>query len=204
MKGQSVAQVAGACNRRALTISRGAHVMKLYNRTKLDTKLLHKVLAAAGKAVGARTSKVVVEVVPRRAWGTTGEAWQCCCFRVGKRWIRTDGGGFVIRIPCNWLKNRSDASDYVCGRAEGFFETAMHEWVHIRDFQDGGQDFKYRRTGSSRRMNWKDRPQEQRAESVVHLAESEGVYEKHEELLFELALVLEEYALNEDGKGAMI
>jgi len=50
--------------------------MKLYNKTKCPDKILTGLLAAAGRSVGARTSKVVVKVTQGQGLRTKGRVYR--------------------------------------------------------------------------------------------------------------------------------
>jgi hypothetical protein len=85
--------------------------------------------------------------------------------RVRGRCIETDGGYFTISLPqISPSAMRTWQTDPLA-RAENFFQVAVHEWGHIRDYQHGGA---YRmawakRGNNARRMRWADRPEEKRA-----------------------------------------
>ena len=72
--------------------------MKLHNRTRLPDDILSRLLTAAGRSVGARTSGVAVQVNPGRTHAR-GMAYECFTVRFGKRWEKTDGGCFKISLP---------------------------------------------------------------------------------------------------------
>jgi hypothetical protein len=128
--------------------------MKLFNRTKLPNKILSDVLVAAGRSVGARTARVVIQVNPAK-YGLGGCAYRSIGVVMNKRKYSTDGGWFKIAVPL-----------YVS--ANEFFEVAQHEWVHIKDYQEFNPDFSHRCNG--RRPRHDDRPEEIRAIIAVKVA----------------------------------
>ena len=161
--------------------------MKLYNRTKIPDSILTSLLVKAGKAVGARTSKVVVQVNETYRGG--GYAIECGSVRWAKskkrktnRWVDTDGGAIRISLP---VRNKFyDRLSLV----ERFFNTAMHEWGHIKDYQDGG---KYFSRGRKRRPKWADRPEEIRACAYVEQAKAEDVHDKCADEILNFAVEVE-------------
>lgn len=135
--------------------------MKLYNNTKIDDKLLYKVLYMAGKAVGSiRTQKVVIKVTSS-VYGSSGHVNNSYGFY--REWylkskpsqylkydkaIRSDGGFMFLKIPVrHWEPLRL---------AEEVYRLASHEWRHIKDVQKKARFGDYNR-------NWKNRPHERRA-----------------------------------------
>ncbi len=82
--------------------------MKLHNKTRCPDLILTPLLVAAGRKVGANTGKVLVRVSQGRVGGgVSGMAERCDLYRIGKRWIRTDGGTFSIVLP--WYENAGNA-----------------------------------------------------------------------------------------------
>jgi len=167
--------------------------VKLYNKTKLSDSVLEPLLVAAGRAVGAKTSGVVVKVTQGRNAGVSGMA-QSASFvntwhlkRVSK-WkserVSTDSGWFRLTIP--WASLGWDTLTI----AESVFKVAMHEWVHIRDYQAGGcwaMPFASRGQGG-RRAKHDSRPEELRAINPVDDAVTRGVVQRHQDLIISLAV----------------
>lgn len=153
--------------------------MKLYNKTKCPDKLLKPLLTLAGKSVGARTSGVVVKVTQGRGYYSRATAKKCNYVyswhlkgrRTGEerkqrkrgRLIKTDGGYFFIALPAKCEKFTGIGGT---DRARAFYDTAQHEWGHIRDYQSGCYT-PSPRTPSGRRIQWRDRPAEIRADNYV-------------------------------------
>lgn len=73
--------------------------------------------------------------------------------------MRTTGGYTVIRV-------RADGRAPL-DAARQFFETAIHEFAHIRDFQQNAP-FVYYAPGSDRKLPHRKRPHEIRAENAVY------------------------------------
>jgi hypothetical protein len=100
--------------------------MYLKNNTKVDTKLLYKIIVAAGKHVGAKTGKTEVIVSPgKRASGSaryTNRSWSLV-----KRGRYVDG---LIKLTLPYREDGLDA-------AKQFYRTALHEWHHIKTWMDG-------------------------------------------------------------------
>jgi hypothetical protein len=176
----------------------GDTAMKLYNKTKIPDSVLYPLLVSAGRAVGAKTNVVVKVTQGRRAW-VSGHAKSACFVyswhlnrrRIkrgcGGRRIATNGGYFQISVP--YVPMGQDALTL----AESFFRVALHEWVHIRDFQHGGS---WRLPWSSgrngRRPKHDKRPEELRAINAVDDAEKKGIVHKHADKVIALALALED------------
>ncbi len=75
--------------------------MKLINNTRVLDRVLEAVLLKAGRAVGARTAGVVVQVNSGRR-RVHGMAYDCDLVRWrrgSRRWMATDGGAFRITLP---------------------------------------------------------------------------------------------------------
>lgn len=145
--------------------------MKLINRSAAPDELLEAVLASAGRRVGARTTGVVVKVNPGKGGGTwsSGTAYECLAVRWKRpslRWIKTDGGAFRIVLP----------NGDPLASARSFYETAAHEWCHIREYQQGGRwKFPHSRKGpGGRRPTHRHRPEERRVAERLRETENEG------------------------------
>ena len=174
--------------------------MKLINKTKLPDAVLTKVLTAAGRAIGARTSKVLVHVKSVRSgyYSTTGFAVMCSStrrFTKGK-WIATDGGFIDIGIN---IKNGMCDPLYI---AEQFYNTALHEWAHIKDFQFSFRpEFSHLTNG--RRPKHNTRPEEIRAFNMVDDAKAKadrGLLKSRDDLILDLAISLEELCKSKQEK----
>jgi len=175
--------------------------MKLYNKTKCPNNILRPLLVAAGKSVSARTGNVVVKITQGYyAHSRRGHAVECWGVQTwhlkGRRrkgrpykqgYIDTDGGWFQISLPgqvvCSFYKGQPQWIIY----AESFYETAQHEWSHIKDFQNNRR-FNTPRTTSGRRVAWRDRPVEISAEN--HVAEAKKI-SNLDDMILELALYFE-------------
>ena len=167
--------------------------MKLYNRTRCPDSILKPLLSAAGRAVGARTGGVVVKVTQARTWGCSGQAWDWTAVRRGwltgnrnhQRWIETDRGAILIRLPL--VRPTHDPLE----RAERVYRVALHEWQHVKDYQRGRRD----NYSSRRRPRWRDRPCERRAMAATSDAlerEAAGELASREVEILALALWFEE------------
>jgi hypothetical protein len=167
--------------------------MKLYNKTKLPDSVLEPLLIAAGRAVGAKTSGVVVKVTQGRNAGVSGMA-QSASFvntwhlkRVSK-WkserVTTDHGWFRITIP--WSRPGWDS----LAVAQSFFQVAMHEWKHIADYQAGGRwAMPFASPGmSGRRARHDSRPEELRAIDAVDAALARGAVLRCQDAIIALAM----------------
>ncbi len=182
--------------------------MKLWNKTRIPDNVVHALVAKAGRAVGARTAKVVVVVKSTNR--DHGQAYSCSHVRAcspifgrgrskSRRWIRTDGGYielFVQRYP-GFNIGSGDArntEDNAARLAQKMFELAMHEWGHIADFQanDAGAGLEFSKRGrrSGRRPAWGDRPEEIRAEGHVEAAKHAGADTKARSEIYAYAAAL--------------
>ena len=111
----------------------------------------------------------------KRKYVKTGEKK----LRRGK--VTTDGG-CVILSP----RVKSDPLEF----ALSVFETAIHEFAHIRDHQDGKSFTDYNK-------RWKNRPHERRAvaatqDALAEIDKQKLRKEKKDEAILNLALALEE------------
>lgn len=176
--------------------------MKWYNKTKCPDSILKPLLVAAGKSVGARTSKVVVKVTQGMRYYSRGKAYRLnvvygwhlrgrrkpsAVDRGAKgRCVETDGGYIQITLP----KRRPPLLPRECldviELAQEFYKMAQHEWAHVRDFQSGTR-FNVPRTPGGRRLAWRDRPIEISAMNHVDDAKELPV----DNLVFELAVWLD-------------
>lgn len=153
--------------------------------TRLTDDVLDCFLIAAGRAVRARTSNVVVKVIP--GWRLWGRAYECYRVRWKRshQWTDTDGGAFKICLPL-----RSLAIGDPLNFAERIFSVARHEWGHIRDYQHGGRrmmDF----SGGQRRPRHDRRPEEIRAENYVYESDSRGALNHYCDQILRMAIELE-------------
>ena len=193
--------------------------MKLYNKTKLPDAPLSALLIAAGKAVGCRTGSVVVKVTSSRhgsamagcaRQGFVVYSWHLSGCRRGSRSlgrsIGTDGGWIHLTIPvslASWVLRFDKAREIeakrdLLARAESFFNLAMHEWTHVRDWQRmaAGERLtwasRYDTPSGTRRIAHNARPEEQRAECAVGIALKGGAVERAQEEIIALAVAWEE------------
>ena len=160
--------------------------MKLYNKTKCPTELLRPLLLAAGKSVKADTGGVAVQVNPGRCgWlkGARGSAVKCDFVRIGKRWLQTNGGRIRLTLPGMINSCYVDSLSLV----EGFYQTAQHEWAHIKDYQ-AGTFVRSPQSKSGHRIRWAKRPCEQYANAQVMFAKKVNV----DDLLIDLAIWIED------------
>lgn len=137
--------------------------MKLYNRTPLDGEILKAVLTKAGRSVGARTAGVIVKVnLMQNHLGTRGLATECFSNRIGKRWIKTDGGDIKLTFSLHSMQPIEIA--------RAILELARHEFGHIRDYQNGGRfAMEFSKPNSSGRRPIHDsRPEEIRVENYIY------------------------------------
>jgi hypothetical protein len=141
--------------------------MKLYNKTKYPNELLEPLLKEAGKAVGARTTNVIVKVTQGRYRYCRGMAHKCGWV---KKWfldtrahrkggvylkegmVGTDGGYFTLTMPNpfipDWVKNSehfkawSEAHNHDgLTISELIYSVASHEWQHINQYQENKFSF---------------------------------------------------------------
>ncbi len=142
--------------------------MKLYNKTKYPDELLEPLLAEAGKAVGARTSNVIVKVTQGRYYNCRGLATRCGwvsrwflatrAYRKGGVYLRegdvsTDGGYIRLTLPNpfipEWIKKSEHYEAWAKSHkhdgltfSELIFSVASHEWQHIKQYQKGKFNFR--------------------------------------------------------------
>lgn len=168
--------------------------MKLYNKTKCPDEILRPLLVAAGKSVGARTSKVIVKVTQAQRHHSRGKAykiplvysWHLRRLKNRKnegRLIWTDGGYFEISLPAKGTEERLNLYGGAYRVAGRFYELAQHEWAHIKDYQ-ANRHMPMPRTPSGRRVRWEDRPCEVAAMNSV---EDANKIKKTETLIAKLA-----------------
>lgn len=144
-------------------------MVKLYNLSGLPDDPLYFLLLEAQQLAGA-TGSVVVKVT-RGGYRVRSYASSACAVRksflsarqcvrgtdrLRKGWIKTSGG-YVVMQPHRSSDPLTDA--------QRFFETAIHEFAHVYDFQHGGKfALAWSKAGDSgRRPDWAKRPEELRA-----------------------------------------
>jgi hypothetical protein len=174
-------------------------VIKLYNSSKLPEEPLRQLLTEAKALAGAKGDVVVRVMGP--SYGATSEAKRARAVRKawlqGKRnWydrglklmICTDGG-YVIMRPHHHM--RIDP----LWAAEQFWETAIHEFAHIVQFQsDKFINGQFARFAYS--MEWKRRPHELDAvnrtdAALARLAKQKARKARIDDLIIELAIQME-------------
>lgn len=169
--------------------------MKLYNKSRLPDAVLEPLLVAAGRAVGAKTSGVVVKVTQGRNRGVYGAAQRATFvytwhLKRVQKWksesVATSGGWFRLTVPAHHPCWDSLAV------AESIFKVSMHEWVHIKDYQAMNRGeykpFASRNPHSNRRIGHDSRPEEERAIDTVNYAISEGAIKRNQDVIIALAL----------------
>jgi hypothetical protein len=130
--------------------------IKLFNHSKLPDKPLHELLKIAQRAVGVKGT-IVVKVNRGGYSQNRGEAHQSKSVLIAPRkQVLTNDGWFELNAF--WAR-RDPAS---------FFNTMLHEFGHVRDYQIEAQTgeklaWSSRRSWSGRRPRWRDRPEEERA-----------------------------------------
>jgi hypothetical protein len=178
--------------------------MKLYNKTRCPDEILRPLLVTAGKSIGTRTGNVVVKVTQGQGLSSKGKAheahlvysWHLKNLKCRRkpnnnnpgRLIQTNGGWIEITLPK--LKSPEIMKCFTADAitlAERFYETAQHEWAHIKDFQEK-RFMRSPRTKSGRRIKWADRPAEISAMNQVDNAKK---YSSVDDMILELALYFE-------------
>lgn len=163
--------------------------MKLLNRTKIADGPLKALVTAAGKAVGARTGKVVAQVNPGQ--GSTGHAYKCDWVRWAgstkrkARFRNTDCGAFRVTLA---VGNRQDALNL----AQAFYNLCAHEWGHVLDYQRDrqGAQLEWDRPGrGKRRGTWGNRPEEIRA--CAYEQEAQENANEYADEIVDLAIAIE-------------
>lgn len=158
--------------------------MKLYNRTKINDGVLSALLVSAGLSIGARTSGVIVNVNMSRGPHSSGTAYECCALKINKRWVKTDGGYFDIRIP----RGHPDPIK----AAQCVLYVARHEWGHIRDYQAGGRlAMEFAKKTNGRRPKHDSRPEEIRAENYIYDSDAKLKPGHFDDVILDLAAELE-------------
>lgn len=137
--------------------------MILINKTKIPDKVLQKVLMYALRRAEARTKRALVEVRLSRVNRLSGEAFRGDSHKVGDKWHFVDGGVFTIWICLNGFPVGDKLQ-----LAQDFYTLAVHEAKHVADFQRG-LEFAGP-INNNRRANWKDRPEEIRANFTQNMA----------------------------------
>jgi len=176
-------------------------MVKLYNNSGLPDEPMRSLLLDAQRLAGA-TGSVVVKVTRGGYWGRSHAKAACAVRRFaletrqrGKNgrlkmgWVKTDGG-YVVMQPYR-CHDRLDS-------AKRFFETAIHEFAHIYDFQHGGRfSFAWSSRGDAGRLpKWKQRPKEIRAvnrtdDALSHLDKQPERRQRIEEDIINLAVQME-------------
>jgi hypothetical protein len=161
--------------------------MKIYNNTAVPDDLLYKVIAQAGKQVGAKIGKVVVKITRSRL-GLNCSGLAHFWYGVNLRWLNPRkykqtkyikcNGCFELRIPKSMLPESALIA------AELIYEYAAHEWSHIKDYQEGThQSYK-------KGTKWANRACERKAQSQMKDAVNE-MNSKTQDAILDLAIWLE-------------
>lgn len=160
--------------------------IKLYNKSQCPDEILRPIIAAAGRRIGARTGVVVKVLGPCR--GHQGHAkhqfrvysWHLTQKRTKRlgRSIATDGGWIELHVP------RRHPADNHLMLAEQFYRLCLHEWGHIKDFQDGKRFGDYDK-------RWANRPHERRAIRMEYEAQEIPMSPTAEKAVLALGLWLE-------------
>ena len=204
--------------------------VKLYNFSGLPDEPLRTLLSRAKRLVDCR-GDVVVKVTcggnrvsshaSRCDWVAKFHLAGRACTKASGRTelrrgkVRTAGGmvtlrpyhppAFALRNP-GWHSDLKDPIEW----AKRLFETAMHEFHHIREFQERllFQEWSTRNRGG-KLPAWRYRPEEIRAmnatdEALEKLRRSQA---KHDELILELAIQMEARWLTpaiQQGRGKIV
>jgi len=171
--------------------------MKLYNNTSVPDEILAPVLKEAAKAIkGTRHGKVVVKVIRSRehctgaVFGTSSVSRNFLNPRKYPNersgYVATDDAVVILRLPkagdpILWPAHTWREPLYI---AERFFDYALHEWGHVKDFQGEESFCHYRR-------RWANRPHERRAEGYMLEAKERGFSESAQMAIIDLAVYLE-------------
>ena len=180
--------------------------MKLYNKTRVPDAILAPLLIAAGRAVGARTGGVVVKVAAGRY--LSGEACDCNWVRFGGRDGYDYKRGHKVNTDCGYIRltvampgraptwyDASTVAEMTANfdpleRAEATYQLALHEWAHIKDFQQRTRFYEPRTLGGGRPRH-DDRPVEIAAYRQVRNAEERqrsGRLASRDDLILALAV----------------
>jgi hypothetical protein len=184
--------------------------VKFYNKSSLPTKVLERVIAAAGRRSGARIENVVVKVTQRRRrYDVSGEAQRCAFVYawhlmpkrkfMAQDYVATDGGYFTLTVPRPG-KGVYDALHI----AETIYKVALHEWVHIADYQalNRGEQLAFsKKLGSGRRPLHDRRPEELRAINKVDEVTARPLPKSDQDAIIALALAYEEAAHGSKTSG---
>lgn len=155
--------------------------MKLHNKTKYPDDLLESLLVEAGKAINARTTKVIVIATSSKAgyYNCHGVATKCDYvkrFALDTRaykkgtgelktgLVETDGGYFKITLPYpfipQWIKDSDIYPQWQEAHkfdgltiSELIYSVASHEWQHIKQYQDRKFNFRDTRERAKRHDN---------------------------------------------------
>lgn len=175
--------------------------MKLYNYTTISDGILKPMFSKSARFAKARSSGVVVIVKQRtqncmynHTSGNVIRCWKvkvgCSTIGEGGKWVTTDKARMLITLPHvrTYHKHTRMANDV--------YEIMLHEWAHIADHQNDDGTLEWSGCNSrGRRPNWKNRPEEIRAERVVQRARG---YTGHfdlpdvQEMILNLAIAFED------------
>jgi len=166
--------------------------MRLINKTKIPDAVSLPILLGAARAVGARSTRVVVKLTHQN-WGCSGMASRCDWVRGSEsptgRMIRVDGGVFTLR--CMRPRYNLDGlyAGGVLALAENIFRLAMHEWFHVREYQEQrhGEFRQFSQRINGRRQRHDSRPEELRAVNACDDAEGRGAIRRNQDAIIGLA-----------------
>jgi hypothetical protein len=174
--------------------------MKLLNNTPIANDVLNNVLIKAGRAIGAKTTNVVVQANQGRGW-CGGRAYNASAVR----WSNNNKRKNIRKVSCEGaFKITLSLSRPPLETAQDFYNTARHEFGHVRDYQKGGAfSLSWSISRNGRRPAHNKRPEEIRAEDYIYESDKKKRDEFSNyayEVVLSLAIVLEEYQKKQGWK----
>jgi hypothetical protein len=175
--------------------------MKIINKTKIKTELLHQVIIAAKNSLRKQIATNIVIYIGQGKKATIsfpGAKAHKCSFVNGKwnpehpdKWIITNGGCITLTLPVTLRGGLIECVKW-------FYKCAAHEWGHIYDFQqqNKGRHLEFAHKINNKRGKHDYRPEEKRV--YEYLAKSNFTPESEADLLLKLAIEIETLYYDQD------
>lgn len=171
-------------------------MIKLFNKTKLNSTVLKKVALFCYHKMHLRGDLVVKVTRRQSATGSSGQAfqgypylWHLSTKRIKNPKMRKK----IVGSYCGWVEVSiaTGENQAEIEAAKSFLDVILHEMGHIKDFR-ADKAFHIERTPSGRRIKHDDREIEVSAENHVYDVQQSKNYSKQsQELILDLAIEIE-------------
>lgn len=180
--------------------------MKLYNKTPINNDLLKRILTVASQAAGSNSLNTIVTVTPTQGYSRCrvhgmahNSAWVSDTVLSGKSNRKITCSGWIqLFVPnttairkweaklASWEKKNPWHYDWL-DLAEIVYSIAVHEWAHIKDYQNRVWHDPKQRTKRHDARPWEKTAIRCARSATKKIAKNS----KKQDLIIELALELE-------------